>query len=418
MQRVPRPGAYTWTMHRVRGVVWAIPAPVVVASILLAGCASPAPVPSREPAGSVPSGVPTETGGLALGDIHWIYTPPPSPAGGPEGSYNLQAGSLADDAPILDLDIPWRGDPAAGPARQPAIGAPQGGAVVYVADDGAESEVHRVEIAAPGADEVLATLNEVVWDIVVAPDGSAAYAAIVDRADVTRDLGVARILLDGSGSVERILPPAAVGAADALRRVAELAFQVHLAISSDGRHLVRRTCQEAGTCVVEVIDLATGRSVELPDREVLGVVAGVIVARGCGVQGCGLEAIDVETRATALAGIDVFGPVVEVGEDPVVVAVVSDGRGTITVEAVNPAGGRTDVLYRVADGAEVGYGDFLFLQMDLPAGLVHVIEMTPDGGGAAMRVDQRHLLISVADRRVIEIPAPAVRHPPGFGIQG
>jgi hypothetical protein len=88
------------------------------------------------------------------------------------------------------------------------------------------------------------------------------------------------------------------------------------------------------------------------------------------------------------------------------------------VEAVDPASGRTDVLHRVPDGTDVTYGDFLSLQMDLPAGLVHVIEMTPVGGGAAMRVNQRHLLISVTDKRAIEIPAPAFSHPPGFGTQG
>jgi hypothetical protein len=310
-------------MNSLRGVVRATPALLVAVSVGLAGCAAPAPTPSREPAESPPPSEPAAAGDLHLGEIAWVYTPPAS-RGGPEGEFTLQAGTLADDEPMVNLSVPWRADLGAGLAREPAIGAPHGGAVVYVADDGADSEVHRVEIAADGADEVLATLPEVVWDIVVAPDGSAAYAAVVDRADPTRDLGVVRILLDGSGSVEHILPPAPLGDADEVRLVAVLAFQVHLAISSDGEHLVRRTCQEAGTCLVQVIQLATGRSVELPDREVLGVVAGVIVARGCGVQACGLQTIDIETRATASAGVDVSGAVVEVGEDPVVVAVVSD----------------------------------------------------------------------------------------------
>ena len=99
----------------------------------------------------------------------------------------------------------------------------------------------------------------------------------------------------------------------------------------------------------------------------------------------------------------------EVGGDPAVVAVVSDGRGTVTVEAVDPASGRSDILHRVRDGTDVIYGDWFDLQMDLPAGFVHVIEMTPV---------ERHLLISVAEQRAFEIPAPAFSHPPGFGTQG
>ena len=402
-------------MNRVRGVAWAI----VVLAVLIGGCASSAPAPSHEPAESAPPSEPMAGGELDLGDISWVYTPPASQLGGPEGSYTLQAGTLAGDEPIVDLGVPWRAELGGAVAREPAIGAPHGGAVVYVADDGAASEVHRVEIAPDGANEVLASLDGIIWDIVVAPDQRAAYAVVVDRADPTHDLGVVRILLDGSGSVEPVLPPAQVGAADAVRRVAVLAFQIHLAISSDGGHLVRRTCQEAGTCVVEVVDVATGRALELPDREVLGVVDGVVVARRCDVHGCRIEAMVFATGATRSADIDVSGPVVEVGGAPVIVAVVSDGRGTFTVEAVDPLSGRRRVLHRAPDGAEVGYGDFLFLQMDLPEGLIHLIQMTPIGDdGAAFRFDEQHLLISIVERRAIEIPAPAVRHPPEFGTQG
>ena len=412
------PVTYTWPMNSLRGVVRATLALAVAVSVGLAGCATPTPTPFREPAESPPPSEPAAAG-VDLGDIAWVYTPPASPLGGPEGAFTLQAGTLADDEPIVNLRVPWRAELGGAVAREPAIGAPHRGAVVYVADDGAGSEVHRVEIAAGGADEVLASLDDLIWDIVVAPDESAAYAVVVDRADPTRDLGVVRILLDGSGSVESILAPAQAGAADPVRSVAVLAFQIDLAISSDGRHLVRRTCQEAGACVVEVVDVATGRRLDLPDREVLGVADGVIVARGCDVHGCRVEAMDFATGATRSGDIDVSGPVVEVGGKPVIVAVVSDGRGTVTVEAVEPLSGRRSVLHRVPDGTDVAYGDFLFLQMDLPAGFVHVIEMTAVGdGGAVMGMDARHFLISVVEKRAVEIPAPAFSDPPGIGTQG
>jgi hypothetical protein len=353
-----------------------------------------------------------------LGDIDWVYTPPAS-SSGPDGFYRLQAGTLGHDEPLVDLKVPWRAELGDAMAREPATGAPHAGAVVYVADDGAESEVHRVEIAPDGDDEVLARLDEVIWDIVVAPDESAAYAAVVDRADPTRDLGLVRILLDESGAVEPLLPPAPPAAAGAFRRVATLAFQIHLAISSDGKHLVRRTCHEAGTCLVEVIDVATRRTLELPDREVLGVVAGVIVARGCHGPGCGLHAVDIETRAVASAGVDISGRVVVVDGEPVVVAVLSDGSGPFTVEAVDPASGRRDVLHRVPAGTDIIYSDFLFLQMDLPEGLIHLIQVTPIGGeGGPVRVDEQHLLLSVPEGRAIQIPRPAFTQPGGPGSHG
>ena len=416
-------------MTSLRGVVRAI-AVLVVVSIGLAGCASPDPVPSlqpaespasapsREPAASPPPSEPTAAGPVGLADIAWVYAPPPFAMGGPNGAFTIQAGSLADAEPIVNLDVPWRAELGAGPARRPAIGAPQGGTVVYVADDGAASEVHRVEIAADGADEVLATLDDVVWDIVVAPDGTVAYAAVVARVDPRRDLGIVRILLDGSGSVEPLVPPARAAAAGAIRRVATLAFQVDLAISSDGEHLVRRTCQEAGSCLVEVIALATGRSIELADREVLGVAAGVIVSRRCGAQACALEAIDIETRAIASAGIDVSGLVVEVGGQPVIVAVVSDGRGTTTVDAVDPVSGRHHVLHRVPGGSDVFYGYFLDVHMDLPDGFVHLVQVPIGDGGGAVRADEQHLLIAIQEARAFEIPRPAFRQPDGFGTEG
>jgi hypothetical protein len=413
-------------MHSLHRMVRAKLALVVIATVGLAGCVSPAPVPSLELSESPPSPSattatvqPTVSAEVDLGDIVWVYTPPPSTLGGPNGAFRLEAGTLAADEPVVNLVVPWRAEVGEGMARDPAIGAPHNGAVVYVADDGAASEVHRVEIAADGADDVLARLEQIVWDIVVAPGESAAYAAVVSRADPSRDLGVVRILLDGSGVVEPILPAAQPGAAGEIRRVATLAFQVSLGISSDGQHLVRNTCQQAGTCMVEVVEVATGRRIELPDRQVLGVVGGVIVALGCHGPGCGLHAIDIETQAIASAGVDITGRLVEVDGEPVVVAVFSDGRDLFTVEAVNPMSGRRQVLHRVRDGTDIIYSDFLFLQLDLPEGLIHLIEVTTVGGeeGPA-QVDERHLLLSIPDRRAIEVPRPAFTQPGGPGSHG
>lgn len=405
-------------MNRADGSVLSTLTLVIVVSVGLASCGSPGPTPSDPPAGSLrPSASAAADLPFGLDDIAWVFSPPAN-GGGPQGSYTLQAGTLAHDGPIVDIEIPWRADLGDSVAREPAVGAPHDGSVVYVVDDGARSEIHRVEIAVEGADEALATLDEVVWDIVVAPDGIAAYAAVVDRADPMRDLGVVRILLDGSGSVEPFLPPAQVGAAAEVRRLAIIAFQVHLAISSDGQHLVRRTCAEGGTCVVEVAALPIARVAELPDREVLGGAAGLIVARHCDVRGCRLETINVASGVTASADVDVSGPVVEVDGQPIVVAVVSDARENLTVEAVDPASGRRRVLHHVPEPVDVVTSDFHFLAIDVPDGFVHLIEMTPlRQGEVEIGRSERHLLISVADGRVIEIPPPAYRAP-WSGTQG
>jgi hypothetical protein len=338
--------------------------------------------------------------------------------GGPEGWYPLQAGTLAEDEPIVDLEVPWRAEVGEGIARQPAIGAPHGGSVVYVADDGTGSEIRRLKIAANGRDEPLARLGPVIWDIAVVPDESAAYAAVADRADNGRDLGVVRILLDGSGSVEPIMPPAALEATTDVRRVAERAFQIDLGISSDARYLVRRTCH-AGGCVVQIADLVTGRVVDLGDREVYGVVADVIVARRCDAPACRLEAVDIETGDARSADVDVFGPVAEINGVAVVVPILDDGNGVITLQAVDPASGQSRVLYRPPEGTELITSDFFTVKVEVPDGFFYVIEITPvEIDGAVIRRDERHLLIPLAEGEVIEIPRPAYIQPAGFGTPG
>jgi len=73
----------------------------------------------------------------------------------------------------------------------------------------------------------------------------------------------------------------------------------------------------------------------------------------------------------------------------------------------------------VPDGTDIIYGDFLFLQMDLPEGLIHLIQMTPIGAdGGPLRADEQHLLLSIPDGRAIEIPRPAFTQPCGPGCHG
>ena len=73
--------------------------------------------------------------------------------------------------------MPWVVNHEIDVARMPAVTRPAGGAVVYVADDGTTSVVHRVAIAGGAVPEAVATLDDAVWSIAAAPDGSAALLA-------------------------------------------------------------------------------------------------------------------------------------------------------------------------------------------------------------------------------------------------
>ena len=88
------------------------------------------------------------------------------------------------------------------------------------------------------------------------------------------------------------------------------------------------------------------------------------------------------------------------------------------IKRLVPVIGRHHVLHRVPGGSDVTYGAFLDLQMDLPDGLVHLVQMPIGEGGGAVRAGEQHLLIAVVEGRAFEIPRPAFRQPEGFGTEG
>jgi hypothetical protein len=387
---------------------------VPVAVLLLVG-------PQPPPADATPSSSPLASETVvvpAVGDIAWVFAPPPG-AGMAVESYGLQAGTLDVDQPLVDLEVEWHADLGTDLGRQPAVGPPTGGAVVYVADDGVASAVHRARIAADGHDEILAQFDEVVWDMAVAPDGQVAYAALVERGDTEHDLGVVRIALDDSGEMEPVMPPAQLAADGAITRVAFISFNVELALSVDGRHLVRRSCVGSEGCVLEVLDLTTGVTRQVPEGEVLGGASGVIVMHRCGVDGCRLEATHLDTGATLPIDGDPQGRVTLVGGNPVFVGVSRGPQERTSVVATDLKTGLRSDLYRTPDGANAGIDVHLFLVLELPAGHVHVSESVPIGeDGAIVNVRFRELLISIPDGHQIEMPPAPFRPPPGWGTQG
>lgn len=373
------------------------------------------------PAESTGSASPTASDAVLdpdVGDIAWVFAPPPG-AGNAVESYSLQAGTLEADGPLVDLEVTWQADLGADLGRQPPVGPPIGASVVYVADDGAASTVHRAQIAPDGRDEILAQLNDVVWDIAIAPDGLVAYAALVERGNTEHDLGVVRIPLDGSGAVEPVMPPAPLAGQGAIARAAFISFNVELALSADGRHLVRRSCVGSHGCLLEILDLAGGRTRQLPEGEVIGVAAGVVVIHRCDMGGCLLEATDLASGATVPIDGDPIGRVAVVGGNPVFVGVSHEREERTIVSATDLATGQRKDLYRTPAGASAGISLHLFLALELPEGLVHVTESIPVGeDGGVVNVRFRELLISIADGSQVEMPSARFRPPPGWGTQG
>jgi hypothetical protein len=214
------------------------------------------------------------------------------------------------------------------------------------------------------------------------------------------------------------MPPAQL-AAQGVTRAAFISFNVELAVSPDGRHLVRRACVGSDGCLTELLDLTTGLTRRLPEGEVLGVAAGALVMNRCDVGGCALEATNLETGAIVPIDGEPIGSLVSVHGDPVFVSSSTDGQERTVITATDLVTGERQALYRAPEGGQGSIDLHLHLALDLPEGVVHVTESIPIGElGAIVNVRQRELLISLADGGVVEIPPPPFRPPPGFDSQG
>jgi hypothetical protein len=381
-------------------------APIVL--LMLAGPAGNAEAPGGP---DDPAAIPIDAA-----DVGWVYAPIHFAAAGAGRTYSLQAASLADPAPVVDIDVDWVSDPGMQVGRAPAVGPVLGGTVTYVRDDGERSQVRRIAVEPNGPDVRLAELPEIVWSLAVAPDGRDAYLALVDRADPTRDLGVVRVSLDGLARIERVMEPTGrAAAAPDIRRVAFLEFAADVRISADGRHLTRRTCHGQAGCQTDVLDLETGILTPMLDREVLGVAGGVVLVQQCGEAGCALEAIDLASgniRDLAALG-------------PETMLTALDGRPVVIYPEL--VDGRTSVL-RALDLRDGGVVDVFRAQgstITLSPVQINVLMSTPDA----------HLLIGVSGEDVgavvgfdliavplgggdpIEMPFPAFRDD-FAGVQG
>jgi len=337
---------------------------IIAAAVVIAGLplvqapAGTATTPSPASDGSAPASgsaaQPQSSAGAEAelpdaSDFLWsagFWVPPPGGAG-EAVAYSLQAGSLADPGPVIDLQVPLVVRKLVEDAgRISVFSDPVAGAVLYVVDDGGTTQLRRATLANPDAEEVMAELEQIVWAMTVERDGSHAYLLLVHR-DGGGDAGVIRVALDGSGEITEILGPAEPAEARGdVVPVAVVGFRAWLMLSPDDSHLLRRVCADpAAPCALDVVDLTSDVVVRLEDNEVLGIADGRVFWGRCAKGGCELGTTDVQTgEERAFAESDGVATLAEIDGHPMVAytSFTPDGRGSVLV--VDPETGVSRVL--------------------------------------------------------------------------
>ena len=351
------------------------------------------PPPSGESPAAAES-TPDEHAVVDASSFSWAsasFLPPP-PGRAMPNAYALQGGTLGDPARPLDVVVPFAMTEApADVGRVPAIGEPRNGAVVYVADDGRASQIRRANLTDPASDELILELEAVVWTLTVTPDGSHAYVLLVERGQAG-DSGVLRVALDGSGEAERVMDPIHGAARDGGVRLAAIAgFRAALMVSPDERFLLRRVCPPGQPCAVDVLEVETGEVVALPDREVLGVAGGLVLATTCDMTGCHVMVTDLATGEERVLG-QLSGQAVLASVDgrPVVVHDSPDARANATtLHATDPVSGDTVELLAGGAGGFVELHSNLYVTTKVtgPAGWVVVTVWDARGRGQGVAVD-------------------------------
>jgi hypothetical protein len=343
---------------------------------------------------------------LRLDQVAWVHAVPLF--AGPAETYALQAGSLDVPVPVVDLEVPFGVDPNSNPGRSPAVSGVVDGHVVYVADDGRRSSVRRVPIDANGADEEVATLDDIVYSVAVAPDASHAYLALGDRVDPERDGGIVRLSLDGLGRVERILGPAPQAASQpSIIQAAVVSFHVDISISLDGRHLTRYSCNGAAGCVWQVIDLDSLEVIELGgDRTIIGVAGGIALTQHCRME-CMIELVDLDTGLTEpIPAIEFEATLTLLGGEPQVVFTQRHGDVTV-LRLLDPGDGSVvDVLAPRRGSSITLLPPHAQVRLATPSGYV-IAQISEEDHGVVVNVHT--VAVRLDGGAVVELPAAPIR---------
>ena len=222
------------------------------------------------------------------------------------------------------------------------VAGPFGRIVLVGADDGRQSRVRAIDVAAGCAWDV-ADEAEVIRRATVSPDGHALLEMRVARA-TRADLGIWRRLLDPPSSPRRILPPIAADGRFGRTWSTEFVWSV------DGDRVAVQSCG-AVACRTRLLDPATGRA-DLVDDPDLGPIVGLarerlVVYRACRGLPCPLFSVDVASRRRAVvtwaagrAALTGRGGAVRIVHE------WRDGLGLRHVRSVDPDGGHPADLGR------------------------------------------------------------------------
>jgi hypothetical protein len=178
-------------------------------------------------------------------------------------------------------------------AGGPFVAGPVRGLILYTNRVGDLTELHLVDTGA-GADRMLVSTGAVLHHADLAPRSGFAFFVTGPR-----NPGVWRVALDGTGEPELVASPPELarvaGPVLATAPIDQLPTQVTIRVDPEEAQLAVLTCSL--TCVLRVIDLATGVGVAVEDvdpgfREITDFVDGTVVISG-------ISGYDVETGLPA-----------------------------------------------------------------------------------------------------------------------
>lgn len=262
------------------------------------------------------------------------------------GSLDLSVGTLDGRVTLhVARTLPASAKLWTGRGSLPSASGPFGGRVLYWLYDGSRSELHAVE-AATGADGLVLTTPDVVYNAVLDPASGTVYFGKLDAAS-RHDLGVWRVPLGGGGASELVAPAGH-------QYTGDRQWERSILLTLDGTRLVLRDCQ-GGTCTVAVREAADGAlsvSAAVRDDAVLGLTdASLFGVFDCG-GGCRVGGLDLATGGVAALSDDSCAAsgsgTLSAGADGSTVLLVdaAPGCGAVgTVLAVDPTGGGTRAVW-------------------------------------------------------------------------
>ncbi len=235
------------------------------------------PAPTIDPAATRAPSLPAGT--LDLSRLGWqTVVPELDPTTQQMIGHWLAVGTLDQAKPAWFkklIESPWRFQLFA--TQQPVVDGPDGGRVLFVADNGASSEIRVVGVDG-SAPQLVGSIPQVVYTARMSPDGTSAYLVVLDRA-TGRDQGVWRVSLQGNSTMHEVMPPPAVDLArmsGEIRLAATTRFVRTLRVSPDGSQVARMACGEPfGECLLDVLTLADGRVSQYAPPEQSGELAAI-----------------------------------------------------------------------------------------------------------------------------------------------